>query len=109
MSTTESLDLSGVRFIDGVDFDFSTSALKRLDPGARLVIVANPTAFAARYGAAMPVAGQYVGRLDNGGERLRLVDAQGEEILDFGFKDWFPGADGGGKAGKPDAKKGKDY
>jgi hypothetical protein len=44
----------------------------------------------------VPVAGQYVGRLDNGGERLRLVDAQGEEILDFGFKDWFPGADGGG-------------
>ena len=96
VSTTESLDLSGVRFIDGVDFDFSTSALKRLDPGARLVIVANVTAFTAQYGTAVPVAGQYVGRLDNGGERLRLVDAQGEEILDFGFKDWFAGADGGG-------------
>ena len=96
VSTTESLDLSGVRFINGVDFDFSTSALKRLDPGARLVIVASATAFTAQYGTAVPVAGQYVGRLDNGGERLRLVDAQGEEILDFGFKDWFPGADGGG-------------
>ncbi len=96
VSPTESLDLSGVRFIDGVDFDFSTSALKRLDPGARLVIVASTAAFAAQYGTAVPVAGQYVGRLDNGGERLRLVDAQGEEILDFGFKDWFPGADGGG-------------
>ncbi len=96
VSTTESLDLGGVRFIDGVDFDFSTSALKRLNPGERLVIVANVTAFAAQYGTAVPVAGQYIGRLDNGGERLRLVDAQGEEILDFGFKDWFPGADGGG-------------
>ena len=96
VSTTESLDLSGVRFVDGVDFDFSTSTVKRLDPGARLVVVANATAFAARYGTTVPVAGQYVGRLDNGGERLRLVDAQGEEILDFGFKDWFPGADGGG-------------
>lgn len=96
VSPTESLDLSGVRFIDGVDFDFSTSALKRLNPGERLVVVASTTAFAARYGASVPVAGQYVGRLDNGGERLRLVDAQGEEILDFGFKDWFPGADGGG-------------
>lgn len=96
VSTTESLDLGGVRFIDGVDFDFSTAALKRLNPGGRLVIVANVTAFAAQYGTAVPVAGQYVGRLDNGGERLRLVDAQGEEILDFGFKDWFPGADGGG-------------
>ena len=96
VSATESLDLTGVRFLDGVDFDFSTSALKRLNPGEHLVLVANPTAFAARYGAAMPVAGQYVGRLDNGGERLRLVDAQGEEILDFGYKDWFPSADGGG-------------
>ena len=95
-SPTESIDLSGVRFVDGVDFDFSSSALKRLDPGERLVIVANATAFAARYGAGVPVAGQYVGRLDNGGERLRLIDAQGEEILDFGYKDWFPAADGGG-------------
>ncbi len=96
LSPSESLDLAGIRFVDGVDFDFSTSTVKRLDPGARLVIVANASAFAARYGATVPVAGQYVGRLDNGGERLRLVDAQGEEILDFGFKDWFPGADGGG-------------
>ena len=96
LSTTESLDLTGVRFVDGVDFDFSSSALKRLNPGERLVIVASATAFAARYGGAVPVAGQYVGRLDNNGERLRLVDAQGEEILDFGFKDWFPAADGGG-------------
>ena len=96
LSPTEVLDLNGVRLVDGVDFDFSTSALKRLNPGARCVVVANPAVFAARYGSAVPVAGQYSGRLDNGGERLRLIDAKGEEILDFNYKDGFPAADGSG-------------
>lgn len=96
LSPTEVLDLNGVRLVDGVDFDFSTSALKRLNPGARCVVVANPAVFAARYGSAVPVAGQYSGRLDNGGERLRLIDAKGEEVLDFNYKDGVPAADGGG-------------
>lgn len=96
LSPTETLDLTGIRLVDGVDFDFSTSALKRLNPGDRCVVVANPAVFAARYGTAVPVAGQYSGRLDNGGERLRLIDARGEEVLDFNYKDGFPAADGGG-------------
>ena len=65
---------------------------------SRLVVVSNPTAFAARYGTSVPVAGQYVGRLDNGGERLRLLDGSGEEVLDFEYRDWHPAADGGGMA-----------
>ncbi|MEY4691727.1 MAG: hypothetical protein RIT19_2052 [Verrucomicrobiota bacterium] len=96
LSTTETLDLAGVRLVEGVEFDFGASLLKRLPPGERVVIVAQPGAFAARYGSAVPVAGQYSGRLDNGGERLRLIDARGEEILDFEYKDGFPAADGGG-------------
>jgi hypothetical protein len=96
LSTTETLDLAGVRLVNGIEFDFGASLLKRLPPGERVVIVAQPGAFAARYGSAVPVAGQYSGRLDNGGERLRLIDARGEEILDFEYKDGFPAADGGG-------------
>ncbi len=96
VSTTETLDLSGVRLVDGVDFDFSGATVKRLNPGERLVVVADRAAFAARYGTSVPVAGQYSGRLDNGGERLRLLDARGEEILDFSYKDWHPATDGGG-------------
>ncbi|MFM8879890.1 MAG: lamin tail domain-containing protein, partial [Verrucomicrobiota bacterium] len=98
VSTTETLDLAGVRLVDGVEFDFGTSLLKRLPPGERVVVVAQPAAFAARYGSAVPGAGPYSGRLDNGGERLRLLDARGEEILEFEYKDGFPAADGGGYA-----------
>ena len=96
LSTTETLDLSGVRLVGGVDFDFTGALMKRLSPGERLVVVADRAAFAARYGISMPVAGQYSGRLDNGGERLRLLDARGEEVLDFSYKDWYPATDGGG-------------
>lgn len=98
-STQEVLDLAGVRFVDGIAFDFTGSAVSRLDPGARVVVVANPVAFAARYGPSrsVAVAGTYAGALDNGGERLRLVDASGEEILDFEYRDgWVPAADGNG-------------
>ena len=98
LSTTDTIDLVGVRLVDGVEFDFGSGTIRRLEPGGRLVVVSNPTAFAARYGTSVPVAGQYVGRLDNGGERLRLLDGSGEEVLDFEYRDWHPAADGGGFA-----------
>ena len=51
----------------------------------------------ARYGKGLPVAGTYLGRLSNGGERIRVEDALGGEILDFRFEDkWFDVTDGGG-------------
>ncbi len=88
------LDLAGVRFVNGVLFDFTGSAVTSLAPGARVVVVRNLAAFTARYGAVAGVAGQYEGSLDNGGERLRLVDARGEEILDFRYEAWFRMTDG---------------
>jgi hypothetical protein len=95
LSPDTPLDLAGVHFAAGVEFAFSGSAVTRLDPGARVLVVANPVAFAARYGTHLPVAGQYLGRLDNSGERLRLLDAAHEEILDFTFDDaWNPSTDG---------------
>lgn len=97
LSTHLTLDLSGVRFTEGVSFDFTGAALARLAPGARVLVVANAVAFAARYGPGLPVAGEYTGRLDNGGERLRLLDAANEEILDFVYDDaWYPATDGQG-------------
>jgi hypothetical protein len=92
-STT--LDLTGVRFIDGIAFNFTGSSVTTLAPGAAVVLVGNPAAFTARYGSGIPVAGQYSGNLDNDGERVRLVDAAGEEILDFEYSDnWYPLTDG---------------
>ncbi len=96
-STNTPLDLAGIRFVTGIQFDFSTSSIPRLNPGARLLVVANPAAFTTRFGSNLPVAGTYTGQLDNGGERLRLVDAANEEILDFEYSDnWHPSTDGFG-------------
>ena len=94
---TNALDLGGARFVQGVDFTFASNTL--LAAGARLVIVANPDAFALRYGTHATVAGAYSGFLDNGGETLQLLDPRGEEILEFTYKDgWAPITDGLGFA-----------
>jgi hypothetical protein len=91
------LDLLGVRFTEGVTFDFSAGGITNLAPGARVLVVRNPSAFALRYGAGLPVAGAFSGTLDNSGERLRLEDAFGEKILDFAYNNaWYPITDGHG-------------
>jgi hypothetical protein len=91
------LNLTGVRFDQGITFDFTGSAVTMLAPGARAVVVRDLAAFASRYPAvpAAAIAGRYTGALDNSGERLRLLDTGGEEILDFEFNDaWHPITDG---------------
>jgi CotH kinase protein/Concanavalin A-like lectin/glucanases superfamily/Bacterial Ig domain/Lamin Tail Domain/Immunoglobulin domain len=96
VSTNITLNLAGVRLADGVSFDFSQGTVTLLPPQARLVVVRNLQAFATRFNTDA-VAGQYTGALDNAGERLRLLDASGEEILDFTYNDnWYPITDGQG-------------
>ena len=95
ISTTAALSLAGVRLANGVDFNFTGSAIASLAPGARVLVVKNASAFTARYGAGLPVAGQFTGNFDNAGERIRIVDANNEEILDFSYDDdWHPITDG---------------
>ncbi len=91
----EDLRLAGARFTEGVEFTFPDLTLA---PGLRVLVAANPAAFAARYGSAdFLLAGAFTGSLDNSGERLRLADATGETILDFTYDSrWFPPAGGGG-------------
>jgi hypothetical protein len=97
ISATETLSLSGIRLTDGVVFDFTGSAVTSLAPGARVLVVRNTSAFTAKHGSGLPVAGQFSGALDNSGERLRLLDSSGEEILDFRFNNsWYPITDGVG-------------
>ncbi len=96
-STNLTLDLSGVRFAAGVEFRFAGSPRPSLAPGERVLVVKNPVAFAARYGGGLPVAGTFTGDLARGGERLLLLDAAGEEVLDFEYDDdWHPTTDGDG-------------
>ena len=95
ISPDATLDLSGVRFTNGIYFTFTGSAVTQLAPGQMVLVVRNAAAFAARYGSALNIAGQYVGILDNAGETLRLEDAVGEKILEFAYDNqWYPITDG---------------
>ncbi|MEX2185449.1 MAG: lamin tail domain-containing protein [Pirellulales bacterium] len=95
-SATLTLDLTNVRFTNGITFTFGNTLLA---PGAYAVLVSNIDAFAARYGA-VPVAGQYTGNLSNGGEGLKIEDADGGTIHEFAYDDvgigWHSVTDGSG-------------
>ena len=82
---TATFDLSGVRLVDGINFDFTTSAITQLAPGARLLVVQNRAAFEYRYGIGLPIAGEYTGRLSNAGERVAIVDAVDNVIFEITY------------------------
>lgn len=89
------LDLSGASFGNGISFTFPSGFT--LAAGARTLLVSNTAAFTLRYGSGLPVAGQFEGNLNNGGEQIQLLDSVGEVVLEFSYDPtWFPLADGGG-------------
>lgn len=96
---TTPLDLSGVRFTNGLVYEFPAGST--LAAGAHIVVVNDRSDFLTRYpGAAGVMApGGYNGSLDNTGETIALTlplpwDVH---ILRFRFEpDWYPGASGGG-------------
>jgi CotH kinase protein/Chitobiase/beta-hexosaminidase C-terminal domain len=98
------IDLSGVNFGAGLDFQFDDGALIRdLAAGQRVLIVKKRDAFALRYGGGLPVAGEFLNLsgLSNGGERLQILDKNGATIKDFAYNDkapWPLTADGEGPA-----------
>jgi hypothetical protein len=92
---TSSLALGGAYFDKGITFTFPAGFT--LAAGARTLVVSNTAAFALRYGSGFYLAGQFEGNFDNGGETVQLLDASGEEILEFTYDDaWYPPADGAG-------------
>ncbi|MBN2473708.1 MAG: lamin tail domain-containing protein [Pirellulales bacterium] len=93
------LDLTGVRFTDGITFDFTDSLSRELEPGEFVVLVRNLTGFHARYGLEIPVAGQFDGGLRDSGEQLALVDRLGDNVFAFEYDDegdWPDRTDGQG-------------
>ena len=78
---TELLDLAGVRFTEGIGFNFPDMIL---NPGDFVLVVRDYNAFSALYGTGLNVAGEYSGKLSNGGERLRLeIESLNAGIHDF--------------------------
>ena len=98
ISSTVTLDLTGVRLAGAVDFTFPDV---KLLPGGRVVVVRDLEEFHSHYGSGVNVAGQYTGNLSDGGEELivQLADPLEAAILRFDYNDaWYPATDGGGYA-----------
>ncbi|UCD51862.1 MAG: lamin tail domain-containing protein, partial [Phycisphaerales bacterium] len=90
----ETINLNLVRFTEGVDFAFPDVELA---PQAHTLVVRDPAAFEANYGAGLPVAGAYAGSLSNAGEQIELQDAAGAVIQKFRYRDaWYGITDGVG-------------
>ncbi|MEX0641990.1 MAG: lamin tail domain-containing protein, partial [Pirellulales bacterium] len=95
--SSEPINLAKVSFTGGIEFDFATSSITTLEPGAFVLIVANASAFEERYGTGMPVAGQYTGNLANEGETVTIADVFGTTIKQFTYGDgWYSHTDGEG-------------
>ena len=92
------VNLKGVRFTEGIDYVFSEGTL---EPGQCLILVGNETAFAAQAPEGVRIAGQYSGKLSNGGEtiELSLPKPANLAIQRFEFDDkWYSPTDGKGRS-----------
>lgn len=100
--STGAVNLRGAKFTLGIEFTFPPNRDTLLAPGERLVLVDSLFKFQQVQGWQQNVAGSYRDNLDNGGERLTLVSADGlTTLLDFtydGANPWPDISDGGGRS-----------
>ena len=90
----EAMNLEGLQFTEGIRFTFPNLTLQ---PGEFVILVSNQLSFETRYGELLAIAGQYDGKLSNGGERLRLeLPNIKAGIQDFEYNNWYPASSGSG-------------
>ncbi|HNQ90952.1 MAG TPA: CotH kinase family protein, partial [Verrucomicrobiota bacterium] len=78
---TAALGLVGFRLTNGVDYVFTAaSGVTRLEPGERVLVVANREAFLRRYPGASGIAGEYGGRLGDASDRVTVVGPLQEPV-----------------------------
>ncbi len=98
------VDLTGVKFANAVEFEFGATDLA---PGEVMVVVEDEAAFASvfleidspRFTEGLIIAGQWAGRLSNGGETIDLLDADGVALHRVSYQEdgeWAGFADGDG-------------
>ncbi|MFC1758513.1 lamin tail domain-containing protein [Planctomycetota bacterium] len=96
---SHTINLEDVRVEGGITFSFSGVETKYLEPGQQIVIVRDSVAFAEVYGNDISVAGQYSGKLSNGGDQIivhSVVTGQIENITYHDDGDWPTLPDGNG-------------
>ncbi len=84
---TNTLNLGGMQFTAGITFVFTNGT--RLAPSQFFVLARNPARFTERY-PGMAVNGVYAGKLDNGGETLRLAHVLGTPAVSVTYNDRAP-------------------
>ena len=91
---TGPINLSGVRFTKGMDYDFGDLVVPA---GGYILLVEDAAGFEAKYGSGLPVVGEYTGNLSNGGDKVRIKDLLDNTLLEFEYKDsWYEITDGEG-------------
>jgi hypothetical protein len=87
------LNLVGVRFINGIAFDFTQGHVTQIFPGEHLLLVQNEGRFREVHDTSlMIIAGQTLGMMRREGETLELVAPINDEIhrFEFDLDRWFP-------------------
>jgi len=98
------INLVGVRFDQGIDFEFTIDTkINSIPAGEQILIVKNISAMKSRYGDEIldSIAGEFGDdtKLSNNGESLTLLAEDGSTIQSFKYSDelpWPTGADGNG-------------
>ncbi len=95
------VDLAGLRFSDGILFDWSHGSVPSLEIGESAIVVNNLAAFTNRYPdwGTIKIAGEYEGSLNDAGESIRLESVTGQAVSVFSYNDsrgWPLSADGAG-------------
>jgi hypothetical protein len=93
-ATAAPIDLAGYCFSQGITFCFEESTV--LASGEAIVVCRDQAAARAQFGD-FRSAGDFIGQLANGGERITLVDAQGGLVDSVSYRDsgeWPVAADG---------------
>ncbi|MDP7290956.1 MAG: lamin tail domain-containing protein [Verrucomicrobiota bacterium] len=92
--------LRDVQFDRGITYRFGNVSLAS---GERIIVAKNREVFLSRYGTKdiRLAAGQFEGRLKNGGETVALIDANGDSVFAVAYADsgaWPGRADGNGSS-----------
>ncbi len=86
------LDLSGVTIVQGPSEPFVFEPGTRLAAGETLLVSNDIDAMMVTYPAVGParIAGAFAGRLNNGGEEIKVDDANGSTVVQFTYQDRHP-------------------
>ncbi len=91
---SKAIDLNGIQFAAGIEFTFPQHTL---NPDERIVLVKDRRAFQRTYGREIAIAGEFDGKLSNGGETLTVTTAAGETVIELQYNDkWHRLTDGRG-------------